>query len=148
MPFLFIFMVLLPFVEIGVFIAVGEEIGVIWTLFLILLAGVCGGLLIQYQGFSMLTTAHQALREGRLPVSEVFDGICVVVAGILFIIPGFITDILAVTLLLPPSRGVLRRALAKRNEFTAEYTVNEGYSRGDIDVIETEYERLDEDGKP
>jgi UPF0716 protein FxsA len=102
---------LLPLVEIAGFIIVGDAIGLWPTLALVIAAALLGGALVRLQGLSAWRRVQAALARREAPVVEVFDAFCVMAAGILFAVPGFFTDILALFLLLPPVRALLRRAL-------------------------------------
>ena len=87
--------------------------------------------------------------RGDIPLNEFFDGICLAVAGALLMTPGFFTDAIGFSLLVPPVRTWLRHYLAARFDVTdagmpgADFT-----ARRDTTIIEAEYERLDEQDKP
>ncbi|HYC03941.1 MAG TPA: FxsA family protein [Azospirillaceae bacterium] len=102
-------LVLLPLLEIAGFIWVGGAIGAGPTLALIVLAAVAGVWLIRRQGLSTLRAAATDARSGA-PLQGAFDGLCLALAGVLLFIPGFLSDLLALPLLLPP----VRRAMLKR----------------------------------
>ncbi|HYH18144.1 MAG TPA: FxsA family protein [Azospirillum sp.] len=108
------FLLLLPVVEIAVFIEVGSRIGAGATVGLIVLSAVLGVLLLRRQGLSVLRKAQMAADRGELPVGAVFEGFCVAVGAILLIIPGFLTDAVAVLLLIPPLRNALGLWLFER----------------------------------
>jgi UPF0716 protein FxsA len=76
---------------------------------LILLTALIGVAMLRQQGFSVLRRAQQQLDQGTVPVLEVFEGLCLLIAGALLLTPGFITDTLGALLLLPPVRHVLYR---------------------------------------
>lgn len=104
LPFL-----LLPLAEIAGFAWVGDRIGALNTVALVLLAGLAGVLILRHQGLDTLRRAQQRMDSGQPPVREAFDGLCLALAGVLLIIPGFITDLMALALFLPPVRGWLFR---------------------------------------
>lgn len=108
------FLLLLPVLEIAIFIEVGSRIGAGATVGLIILSAVLGVLLLRRQGLSVLRKAQAAADRGELPVGAVFEGFCVAVGGILLIIPGFLTDTVAVLLLLPPLRNAVGLWLFER----------------------------------
>ncbi|HEY0835406.1 MAG TPA: FxsA family protein [Azospirillum sp.] len=108
------FLLLLPVLEIAIFIEVGSRIGAGATVALIVLAAVLGVLLLRRQGLSVVRKAQMAADRGELPVGAVFEGFCVAVGGILLIIPGFLTDAVAVLLLIPPLRNALGLWLFER----------------------------------
>ncbi|QRM53642.1 FxsA family protein [Sinorhizobium sp. BG8] len=104
---------LLPLGEIACFILVGRQIGVLPTLSLVLLSGVLGILLMRIQGFGALLRLRQAAQEGKLPGREMLDAAMIVVAGLLLLIPGFLTDVLGIALFLPPVRQWVWKRLLK-----------------------------------
>jgi UPF0716 protein FxsA len=102
----------LPLAEIFVLILVGNAIGAVATLALVVLAGVLGVWILRRQGLASGRRFRAALEAGELPVAAAFDSACVFLAGILLIVPGFITDLVALVLLLPWVRALLRGGLA------------------------------------
>ncbi len=110
---LFLFLAV-PLVEIAVFIEVGGWLGLWPTLAVIVATAVAGTALLRWQGLSTLARAQAALDRGQLPVAEVFDGACLLVAGALLLTPGFVTDAVGGLLFLPPFRALLRGLIAHR----------------------------------
>ncbi len=108
-----IFMLLLPILEIAVFIAVGDEIGFFNAILLCIGAALLGGFLVQQQGLKTAGSIQDSLNRGEMPMQDIFAGICQFMAGILLIVPGFLTDILALILLVPWTRTLLRAAMAR-----------------------------------
>jgi UPF0716 protein FxsA len=106
--------IVLPIAELYVIIKVGEAIGVLPTIALLLLDSFLGAALLRSQGRAAWRRFNQALAEGRVPTREVFDGAMVILGGAFLITPGFITDIIGIVLLLPPTRSVFRRFLVRR----------------------------------
>lgn len=104
----FIIFLIIPLIEIGLFISVGEEVGVLNTLLLCFATAVVGSILVRYQGLETLFSARKAMEQHDLPVQEMFDGVCLLVAGLMLITPGFFTDTVGFILLVPPIRAVLR----------------------------------------
>lgn len=107
----------LPLLEIAGFILVGREIGVVATLGLVLLGVVIGSALIRSVGLSVLGQARTQADTGRDPGPRIVRGFLHVVAGILFIVPGFVSDILALVLLLPPLHRRAWALIAPRLRF-------------------------------
>jgi len=110
---LLIAFVVVPVVEIWVIIQVGQAIGVLPTVALLLLDAVLGTWLFKREGRRAWTAFTLALQEGRVPAREVADGALVVVGGAFLLSPGFVTDAVGVLCLLPPTRAVLRGVLAR-----------------------------------
>lgn len=105
---------LIPLLEIAVFIKVGQAIGVLDTLLLLIAAGIGGALLLRLQGWMTLLRLRQRLSAGEAPVRELFDAACLALAGVLLILPGFLSDLLALLLLVPPVRGLFYDSIARR----------------------------------
>ena len=95
-----------PLVEIAVFIEVGGWIGLWPTLAVIVLTAFAGTWLIRAQGIGVLMRARQTVAEGGAPLREMFDGVCLIVAGAFLLTPGFVTDAAGFLLLLPPVRDL------------------------------------------
>jgi UPF0716 protein FxsA len=111
LPFLLLFV---PVVEIAVFIVVGGRIGIAATLGLILVTAVIGSILLRVQGLATLQRIRQSMEEGRLPGRELGNGAMILVAGILLLTPGFVTDALGFALFVPAVREALWQFLASR----------------------------------
>jgi UPF0716 protein FxsA len=106
--FLVVIFILVPIAELYVIIKVGEAIGLVPTLVLLLADAILGSMLLRHQGRAAWIRFNRALAEGRLPHKEVFDGVLVIMGGALLITPGFLTDILGLILLIPPTRALVR----------------------------------------
>ncbi len=100
--------IVVPLAELYVIIQVGQAIGLIPTLVLLLLDALLGAMLLRHQGRAAWIQFNRALAENRLPHKEVYDGILVILGGALLLTPGFITDIFGLVLLLPPTRAIVR----------------------------------------
>ena len=116
MPFALVPFLLLaiPIAEIAVFIAVGGAIGIGWTLLLILLTAVLGTLLLRVQGFELLGRIRAETAAGRLPGRELVHGVMLLVAGVLLLTPGFVTDAIGFSLFVPFVRDSIGQFLARR----------------------------------
>ena len=110
---LLVFLVL-PILEIVVFIQAGKWIGLWPTVACILMSALIGVALVRHQGFAVLKNAQESVREGRFPAAQAFDGLCLVLAGALLLTPGFITDAAGFLLLVPWFRTLLRRIVGNR----------------------------------
>jgi UPF0716 protein FxsA len=106
-------LVLWPVAELIVIIEVAEAIGVLLTLALLIVGWPLGIWAIRAEGRGVLRRMAAAVNEGRVPGREVLDGALVLLGGTLLMIPGFITDVIGLLLLLPPARIPLRRLLAR-----------------------------------
>lgn len=105
---LILIFIVVPLAELYVIIQVGQAIGLIPTLVLLLLDALLGAMLLRHQGRAAWIQFNRALAENRLPHKEVYDGILVILGGALLLTPGFITDIFGLILLLPPTRAIVR----------------------------------------
>src|ERR671935_53627 len=106
--------IVLPIAELYVIIQVGGAIGVWWTIAILLADSLLGSLLLRSQGRAAWRRFNQTLAAGRPPAREVMDGGLIIFGGAFLITPGFITDILGVLLLFPPTRALFRRLLVRR----------------------------------
>jgi UPF0716 protein FxsA len=96
-----------------VIIQVGQAIGALWTILLLIADSVIGVRLLSWQGRNAWRRFQEALAAGRVPHAEILDGVMIVVGGTLLLTPGFITDAVGLLLLLPPTRALIRRALVR-----------------------------------
>lgn len=136
----------LPILEITVFILVGREIGVLPTLALVILSGIVGLSLLRNQGLDILRQIQAELDAGRMPGEALFHGALVVAAGLLLILPGFVSDILGIALFLPPVRAAIWRMLRRRVEVVvmdARAPRQDGYDRPVVDLDAEDYGRRD-----
>jgi UPF0716 protein FxsA len=106
--------IVVPLAELYVIIQVGEAIGVVPTLALLLADSVLGSMLLRHQGRAVWRRFNEALAAGRMPHREVVDGVLVIFGGAFLLTPGFLTDIVGAVLLVPPTRALVRRLLARR----------------------------------
>lgn len=149
MPLLVIF-ILLPLLEIFTFVVAIDEIGFLNSFLLCILTAFIGVALVQKQGFDTLMRGRRELDQGGFPAQELFDGLCLFLAGAFFIVPGFITDGLGLLLLVPAVRGWLQAyALAHMNvgvasAHTAYHYTDPAGPPPRSDTIEGTYERVDE----
>lgn len=109
MAILVVLFVIVPIAELYVIIRVGELIGVWPTIALLFADAVLGSLLLRHQGRTAWLRFNQALAQRRFPGKEVADGAMILIGGTLLLAPGFITDVVGVFLLIPPSRALIRR---------------------------------------
>ncbi|MEE9300336.1 MAG: FxsA family protein [Alphaproteobacteria bacterium] len=140
-------LLIVPIIEIVLFIEVGGVIGLWPTLGAILATAVAGGLLLRHQGLSVLARMRQSLERGRLPVEEVFHGLCLFLAASFLLTPGFVTDSLGVLLLLPPVRRLLIGALLKRLVTRIWTAAPKPPGAGPGGVIDGEYTELGPEGE-
>ncbi|MDK4733475.1 membrane protein FxsA [Rhizobium sp. CNPSo 3490] len=120
------FILLLPLGEIAGFVIVGRAIGLALTLALVMASFIFGVVLLRRQGIGILRRMSSEGRNGVMPGRDLLKPAMTVIAALLLIIPGFLTDIIAILILIPPVRDLLWRSIAKR------FVVNaaSGFSNG------------------
>ncbi len=139
----------LPIAEIAGFVEIGGRIGLLATLSWLFLAAVAGIAVIRLQGLATALRLREALARDELPARALFDGACLAVAGFLLLIPGFVSDAIAILLLLPPLRGLLFRLIAGRIAAHVSMTRAGGPAPGRRGVvIEGEFSEVDPEPDP
>lgn len=114
MPLLLVILfIVVPVLELYVIIQVGQLIGVVPTLILLLAGALLGSWLLKHQGRGAWRRFNKALAERRFPGREVVDGVLIIIGGTLLLTPGFLTDIFGIFLLVPPTRAIARRVLKR-----------------------------------
>ena len=157
MPFSIIPFLLLaiPLAEIAAFVIIGGQIGVWWTLLMVLVTAIGGSILLRIQGFGLLNRIRSEIDAGRVPSRELVHGVMILIAGILLLTPGFITDAMGFALFIPQLRDALWAFARKRIRF--ETVVMQGESRRSsyrdddgtvIDLDEDEFNRDPDDTSP
>jgi UPF0716 protein FxsA len=111
--FLIVLFIVVPIAELYVIIQVGEAIGLWPTLALLLADALLGSFLLKHQGRGAWRRFNEALAQRRFPGKEVVDGLLIVIGGTLLLAPGFLTDIVGLLLLIPPTRAIVRRLLRR-----------------------------------
>jgi UPF0716 protein FxsA len=128
LPLLVLLFIGVPILELYVILQVGQAIGVLPTIALLIADSIVGSMLMRSQGRRAWRAFNAAVTEGRVPAREVLDGVLVIFGGALLLTPGFTTDIIGALLLVPPTRAVVRRLLVRR--FAARMVVAAGTERG------------------
>lgn len=108
------FLLFIPILEITVFILVGGQIGVFPTLGMILLTAIIGSILLRVQGFATLGRIQQKSQMGEMPGEELVNGVMIMIAGVLLLTPGFVTDSIGFLLFFPPFRKFLWTSIASK----------------------------------
>ena len=111
---LFLLFIVVPVVELYVILQVGSLIGVLPTVALLVAVSLLGSWLIRREGMRAWRAFRSTLAHGRVPTNEVVDGALVLFGGALLLTPGFVTDLLGLALVFPPTRRVVNRAIRAR----------------------------------
>ncbi|MEU5258431.1 FxsA family protein [Amycolatopsis sp. NPDC021455] len=133
------------FAEIAAIWAVGSAVGVLGTLGLLLAGAFLGSWLARREGGKAMRAFVAAARSGRPAEKELTDGMLVGLGGVLILVPGFVSDVLGLLLILPPSRAVARRLWLKRMEKRAVRFANQ--RRGPVMVVDSEVVSSEEPGR-
>jgi UPF0716 protein FxsA len=138
--------ILLPLIEIAVFIQVGSAIGVLPTVALTILTAVAGTLMLRQQGLSLIMRMQSELDAGQVPGADLMHGAMIVLASLLLLIPGFVTDAVGLLLFVPPIRDAIARFIISRSNVTI---VQGGSVRrsedGVVDLDTDDWSRKDDD---
>lgn len=145
MPLLLLFLVALPVIELFTFIRVGEALGFWATLTLVLLAAIVGAQLMRRAGYATLERVQESLERQESPLPDVLHGMTLMAAGALLFLPGFVTDAIAIVLLIPSVGSAAGRALWKALLGSPRVTV--WASRHGETVIDGEFREVAEDPK-
>ena len=143
LPLLLLLFLIVPLLELYVILQVGEAIGVLPTIAILIADSVLGSVLMRSQGRLAWRRFNLAIAEGRPPAREAIDGVLVIFGGALLLTPGFVTDVLGLVLLLPFTRPLVRRLLVRRfaSRMIASATARGRAGRGrswDVDGTATE----------
>ena len=111
---LIVLFIVVPLAELYVILKVGDAIGVVPTIALLALDSVLGSMLLRAQGRAVWRRFNETLAAGRMPHREVMDGVLVIFGAAFLITPGFITDIIGLLLLVPPTRALIRSRVVRR----------------------------------
>lgn len=114
MPTLFLLFTVVPLIEIALFIFVGDRLGLGTTILLVVLTALIGSALVSRQGRGQIERVRSAIEAGSFPAKELAHGAMILVAGVLLITPGFLTDLVGFLFLVPQVREAIRRYGAAR----------------------------------
>jgi UPF0716 protein FxsA len=110
--YLFLLFTIVPLVELALLVQLGQETRWWIPILLVIIDGLAGALLVRWQGWRAIGRIQDELRQGRVPTDALVDGFLVLVAGLLLITPGMLTDLVAFALLVPPLRRLIKRQVA------------------------------------
>ena len=131
--------ILIPVVEIYLFIKIGSEIGAITTILLIFITAIVGVYYAKYEGLNTLRSGFIQLSKNQTPAYEVLSGAAIAIAAVLLIIPGFATDIFGFLLIFPLSRKFIFSKF--QNKINKKESSKKDFIEGDFEDIEDDDER-------
>ena len=113
---LFLAFTIIPIIEIYLLIEIGSMFGALTAVTLVILTGFLGAFLARMQGLQTLYRIQESLREGRMPSGELLDALLIVIAGLVLLTPGFLTDSAGFLLLIPATRKSIKYWLRRQIE--------------------------------
>jgi len=134
-------LVLVPLAEVWVIVQVGTSLGIVTTVALLIGVSVFGTALSKYEGVRVFRSFMSAIDRGEMPSRDIIAGACLLVSGLLFLVPGFVTDVLGILLLLPPVRGGLARFVLRRRSGRSNVRVVRATYSGPIVDVEVTSDR-------
>ena len=144
---LFLLFLIVPLIEIALFIQIGGIIGLGWTLLIVILTAILGTILVRSQGLAVLKRLRNSMEELRDPTEPLAHGAMILFSGALLLTPGFFTDAVGFALLVPGVRSAIFEAIRKRIVLTeVRYGRPAGHSASP-DIIDGEFDVLDPSGE-
>ena len=111
---LLLLFIVLPAVELGLLIELGQRIGTLETLALIVVTGIVGASMARSQGLSLLSRVREQISAGEMPADSLLDGLMILIASALLVTPGVLTDAFGFLCLMPAFRALIKRELVRR----------------------------------
>lgn len=134
---LFMLFVILPLIEISILIKIGSIMGLFNTVMLILLTAMVGSFMVKMEGLNILYRFQENANRGIFPSEELFDGILVLIAGVLLITPGVVTDFIGFLFVFPASRSVIKKLIKRYlKDHMIVNTNNDNDSNNDNNIID------------
>ena len=140
--YLFLALLLVPLIEIALFIKIGGLIGLWQTLIVVALTAIVGSLLLRQQGFLVLRQFNEASTEFKNPFNPIVDAVMILVAGIFLLTPGFFTDALGFSFLIPSIRQLIFQHIFLKFLKNHSHIYSTHPSAGD-NIIDAEFEEID-----
>ena len=136
---MFLSIILIPIIEIYIFIKIGSQIGAIYTIFLIFFTAVVGVYYAKHEGLNTLKSGFILLSKNETPTYEVLSGAVIAFAAVLLIIPGFLTDVLGFMLIFPLSRKFIFDKFTKK--FKSKNNTKNNFIDGEFEDIDDDNDR-------
>ena len=131
--------ILIPIVEIYLFIKIGSQIGAFTTIFLVFFTAIMGVYYARYEGINTLRSAMMQIIKNQIPANELISGAAIAFAAVLLIIPGFATDLIGFLLIMPITRKLIFGRLNKK--FENKETKKSNFIEGEFEDIEDNNDR-------
>ena len=131
--------ILIPIVEIYLFIKIGSQIGAFSTIFLVFLTAFVGVYYARYEGINTLRSGMMQIIKNQIPAHELISGAAIAFAAVLLIIPGFATDLIGFLLIIPITRKLILRGFNKK--FENKETKKSDFIEGEFEDIEDDNDR-------
>ncbi|MDC2998054.1 FxsA family protein [Candidatus Pelagibacter sp.] len=131
--------IIVPIIEIYLFIKIGSEIGAFTTIFLIFTTAVIGVYYAKYEGINTLRSGFKQISKNQTPAYEVISGAAIAFAALLLIIPGFATDFFGFLLIFPITRKLFFNNLSKK--FKTNKTSKKNFIEGEFEDIDDDHDR-------
>ena len=152
-PIIAFLFIAVPIIEIYFLVKVGEQIGPLKTILLVIITAIIGTWLLRQQGLSTLARFQSSMASGKIPAQEMIEGVILLIGGILLLTPGFVTDALGLLCLLPFSRQAFARKIAKNSSVHLQTQMggfgsqrpNQQNQSGNGDIYEGEYTQKEDD---
>lgn len=110
--YLFLLLIVLPLVEVLILVKIGMLTNIWVPIAIVVVTGIVGTALARREGWKVLERIQADVRQNRMPADSLLDGFCVLLAGLLFLLPGVLTDVVGIVLLIPPTRDLVKRGAA------------------------------------
>ena len=147
----FLFFIVIPLIEVMLFITIGKYIGLWNTIIIIIITGIIGAILVKSQGITILNKALEEIKSNKMPIFSIFEGIAILIAGAFLLTPGFLTDTLGCILLIPKTRNLIISYIATHLKKRTVYKEKSTYYPGKEDkknkIFEGDYEEIDDNKK-
>ena len=131
--------ILIPIVEIYLFIKIGAQIGAITTIIFIFITAIVGVYYAKYEGLNTLRSGFTQLSKNEAPTYEMVSGAAIAIAALLLIIPGFATDIIGFLIIFPVTRKIFLKKFSKK--FNSRKTKKNDFIEGEFEDIESDDDR-------
>ncbi|MHB8898451.1 MAG: FxsA family protein [Thermoguttaceae bacterium] len=148
---LLLLFIVFPMVELALLVTLAQHTSLLFTIGMIIVTGMAGAWLARTQGLQCFRRIQAELSRGQMPADALVDGLMILVAGALLIAPGILTDLIGISMLLPPVRAVLKRWLIARFKhriLVSGFSSPRGSRAQPDDVIDVEHRSPDRPSRP